>query len=83
LCSAHRDRDRGLRLARLLLEGLRSPAVTKPARFRDAASPVRHETGVRDCEECGTSLPLRAVGRPARYCGPACRQRARRRRAGS
>jgi AcrR family transcriptional regulator len=83
LCSAHRDRARGLRLARLLLDGLRVPVVTKSSRFRDADSRRRHETaerGVRHCEECGTPLRLQATGRPPRYCGAACRQRARRRR---
>lgn len=83
LCSAHRDRARGLRLARLLLDGLRVPAVTKTASFRNATSPPRYGTaarGVRYCEECGTRLLLQATGRPPRYCGAACRQRARRRR---
>jgi hypothetical protein len=47
-------------------------------------SPRRHETGRGGyCEECGTPLRLRATGRPARYCGAACRQRARRRRIAS
>jgi AcrR family transcriptional regulator len=83
LCSAHRDRSRGLRLARLLLDGLRAPAVTKTPGFRDTRPPQRHETpagGLRQCAECGARLRLQATGRPARYCGPACRQRARRRR---
>jgi AcrR family transcriptional regulator len=86
LCSAHRDRDRGLRLARLLLNGLRPPAVTEPAQFRNAVSPARHGTavrGARNCEECGTAMRVQATGRPPRYCGAARRQRARRRRAAS
>jgi AcrR family transcriptional regulator len=83
LCATHRNRARGLRLARLLLDGLRIPAVTKPATFRDNALLGRHETagrGARYCEECGARLRLQATGRPPRYCGAACRQRARRRR---
>jgi AcrR family transcriptional regulator len=84
LCSAHRDRARGMRLVRLLLDGLRTPAVTKPAEFRDVPSRQRHGTAsVRHCAECGTPLPVQATGRPARYCGPTCRQRARRRRVAS
>ena len=82
-CAAHRSRARGLWLARLLLDGLRPAAVTKPTVFRNAAAPSRHETddrGVRHCAECGALLRLRATGRPPRYCGAACRQRARRRR---
>jgi AcrR family transcriptional regulator len=85
LCSAHRDRARGMRLVRLLLEGLRTPAVTELAAFRDGLPAGRRETtaSVRCCAECGTRLHVQATGRPPRYCGPACRQRARRRRAAS
>lgn len=84
LCSAHRDRARGIRLARLLLDGLRPPAITKAAAFRDAPSLQRHETrSARYCVECGARLRIRAAGRPPRYCGPTCRQRARRRRIAS
>jgi AcrR family transcriptional regulator len=82
LCSAHRDRDRE-RGMRLVLNGLRTPAVTKSAVFSDAPSRERHETAaraMRHCEECGAPLRIRATGRPPRYCGPTCRQRARRRR---
>jgi AcrR family transcriptional regulator len=85
LCSAHRDRARGLQLARLLLDGLRIPAVTKSVPFRDGRD-ARHGTaarGARYCEVCGTPLRLQATGRPPRYCGAACRQRARRRRIAS
>jgi AcrR family transcriptional regulator len=83
LCSAHRDRARGLRLVRLQLSGLRATAVTKAGEFRDAPPAQRHETAassVRHCAECGIRLLIRATGRPPRYCGAACRQRARRRR---
>ncbi|MEV4583273.1 helix-turn-helix domain-containing protein [Nonomuraea jabiensis] len=79
--AAHRDQDRGARLVRLLLDGLRARAVTKPEPFRDASPPSRHETSApRHCGECGTPLPERTAGRPPRYCGPTCRQRAHRRR---
>jgi AcrR family transcriptional regulator len=84
LRSAHRNRTRGMRLVRLLLDGLRPSAVTEASAFRDTTPPRRHESaapGVRHCMECGTGLPVRPTGRPARYCGPTCRQRARRRRA--
>jgi AcrR family transcriptional regulator len=83
VCAAHRSRARGLRLARLLLDGLRPAAVTKPAVFRNSAALPRHETdgrGVRYCAECGARLRFQATGRPPRYCSAACRQRARRRR---
>jgi AcrR family transcriptional regulator len=84
LCSAHRDRARGMRLVRLLLSGLGTPPVTKYAAFSDTPRREGHETAVpgavRHCEECGVPLRVQATGRPPRYCGPACRQRARRRR---
>ena len=86
LRSAHRDRARGIWLARLLLDGLRTPGVTKEPAFRDArfSPPQRHETSAaRCCAECGARLRIQATGRPPRYCGPACRQRARRRRIAS
>jgi hypothetical protein len=79
VCAAHRSRVRGLRVARLLLDGLRPAAVMKPVVFRDSAALPRHETdgrGMRYCAECGARLRLQqATGRPPRYCGAACRQR--------
>lgn len=83
LRSAHRNRARGTRLVRLLLDGLRTPSVTKTAALRDAAAHRRHETSAEHCVECGTRLRIRPTGRPPRYCGPTCRQRARRRRTAS
>jgi AcrR family transcriptional regulator len=87
LCSAHRDRARGIRLVRLLLDGLRAPApVTEAASIRDSPLLQRHETAVRSaryCAECGAQLSVRPTGRPPRYCGPTCRQRARRHRIAS
>lgn len=79
LRSAHKSPARGARLVRLLVDGLRTPAVTEASKFRDASSASRHETRAH-CTECGARLPSRTTGRPARYCGPTCRQRARRRR---
>ncbi|MCO5996803.1 TetR/AcrR family transcriptional regulator [Actinoallomurus rhizosphaericola] len=81
LRSAHRDPVRGTLLVRLLLDGLRPGAVTKYDAFRDSSSLPRHGTAAeRHCVECGARLRVRATGRPPRYCGPACRQRAHRRR---
>ncbi|MFL6120109.1 TetR/AcrR family transcriptional regulator [Actinophytocola sp.] len=80
LRAAHRDRTRGAELVRLLLDGLRPPGVTEAADFRDTPGRRGHET-TQHCGECGAPLPVRATGRPARYCGPTCRQRAHRRRA--
>jgi AcrR family transcriptional regulator len=76
LVAAHRSRARATRLVRLLLDSLR---VTESPTFRDTDPGRRHETA--HCAECGARLRLHPTGRPARYCGPTCRQRARRRRA--
>ncbi|WP_433618782.1 TetR family transcriptional regulator [Dactylosporangium sp. CA-139114] len=74
LRAAHRSRTRGARLVRLLVGGL----LTKEVGFRDTDAGRRHET--RHCLECGTRLRIHTTGRPPSYCGPTCRQRARRRR---
>ncbi|MCX4755830.1 TetR/AcrR family transcriptional regulator [Kitasatospora purpeofusca] len=72
------DRAAGIRLVRLTLDGLRpsAPVVTEGRSFRDNRGP--HPAPA--CEQCGTVLTLRPTGRPARYCGAACRQRAHRSR---
>ena len=80
LRSAHPSRTRGMRLVRVLLDGLRSEPVTEFAAFRDENGEPRHGTGAGHCVECGTRLRIRAAGRPPRYCGATCRQRAHRRR---
>uniref|UniRef100_A0AAU3I8E8 TetR/AcrR family transcriptional regulator n=1 Tax=Streptomyces sp. NBC_01393 TaxID=2903851 RepID=A0AAU3I8E8_9ACTN len=78
--AAHRDRNGGTRMVRLTLESLRSPvSVTEGQVFRDVSGTL--DVAPR-CEECGTRLDARSTGRPARYCGATCRQRARRRRLG-
>ena len=73
LFAAHPSPARGTRLVWQLLDGLRRPAVTKGGRLRD-------DDRAESCAECSTPLRLKNTGRPARYCSPACRQRARRRR---
>ncbi|MFC4326965.1 TetR/AcrR family transcriptional regulator [Streptomyces andamanensis] len=79
MLAARRDRPAGLVLVRLTLDGLRpSSDVTEPAEFRDASGVRR--AAAASCEECGAALTVRPTGRPVRYCGATCRQRARRRR---
>jgi AcrR family transcriptional regulator len=73
LCSAHPSRAGGRRLIWQLLNSLRRPGVTKDAELRNGERP-------ESCAECGSPLRVKNTGRPARYCSPACRQRARRRR---
>ncbi|MEV4001496.1 TetR/AcrR family transcriptional regulator [Actinomadura sp. NPDC049753] len=43
----------------------------------ETSAPVRNE---RRCEVCGKPLTSAPTGRPARFCGTACRQKAHRRR---
>lgn len=62
-----RGRARPGRMVELITDALR-PSVTKPV--------VRNVT----CEICNGPLPTSTTGRPARYCSPACRQKAHRRR---
>ncbi|MEU9154744.1 helix-turn-helix domain-containing protein [Streptomyces sp. NPDC048417] len=79
--ATHRDRDGGTRMVRLALDSLRNPAsVTEGRVFRDVPGTLR---SAPRCEECGARLQARSTGRPARYCGATCRQRARRRRLGA
>ncbi|MFD5544339.1 TetR/AcrR family transcriptional regulator [Streptomyces sp. NPDC127079] len=79
--AAHRDRNGGARMVRLALESLRAPSsVTQGQGFRDIPGSFRTAS---QCEECGAWLELRPTGRPARYCGATCRQRAHRRRLGT
>jgi AcrR family transcriptional regulator len=81
LRSAHPSRARGMRLVRVLLDGLRTAPVTTSGPFRDTPGDRRHGTGgAGHCGECGAPLRMPAAGRPPRYCGATCRQRAHRRR---
>jgi len=76
--AAHRDRNGGTRMVRLALESLRAPfSVTQGRGFRD--TPRALHPAPR-CEECGARIEARSTGRPARYCGATCRQRAHRHR---
>ncbi|ATL32715.1 TetR/AcrR family transcriptional regulator [Streptomyces formicae] len=79
--AAHHDRDGGARMVRLALESLRTPSfVTQERDFRDTPGTLH---AASRCEECGARLEARSTGRPARYCGATCRQRAHRRHLGT
>ncbi|MEK2474655.1 helix-turn-helix domain-containing protein [Streptomyces noursei] len=63
------------RMTALMLDGLRADrSVTE----LPVAAPMRHETR---CPVCGAALVVARTGRPARYCGGTCRQKAHRARA--
>lgn len=64
------------RITALALDALRPERnVTKPSN----ETRVSRKDGA--CEVCDRPLTTSRTGRPARYCGPACRQKAHRRRA--
>ncbi|MET8697859.1 helix-turn-helix domain-containing protein [Kitasatospora sp. NPDC004723] len=75
---ARRDRSAGLKLVQLTLDGLHpSTPVTESHGFRDGRG---GHGAAAACEECGAAIAVRPTGRPVRYCGATCRQRAHRRR---
>ncbi|REK89085.1 TetR/AcrR family transcriptional regulator [Streptomyces inhibens] len=62
------------RMTALMCDALRAaPSVTK------LPSEARNHNETR-CEVCGTAIATARTGRPARYCGGACRQKAHRSR---
>ncbi|MEV6065649.1 TetR/AcrR family transcriptional regulator [Nocardia sp. NPDC052001] len=74
------------RPAALILDAMRAtpahPIVTKPPKSdapRDETT-HRNETTRPPCPVCATPIRPTGTGRPARYCSPACRQKAHRRR---
>ncbi|MEU4232526.1 TetR/AcrR family transcriptional regulator [Nonomuraea sp. NPDC026600] len=75
------------RATTLVLDGLRTgrsplPTVTKPVTKPGYRNETSEEPGPpARCEECGTAIPTSRTGRPPRFCGGACRQKAHRRRA--
>ncbi|WP_377266851.1 TetR/AcrR family transcriptional regulator [Peterkaempfera sp. SMS 1(5)a] len=79
MLAARRNQAAGFRLVQLSLDSLRPAAtVTERQIFRDGHG--AHREGVARCEECGAALTVQPTGRPVRYCGATCRQRAHRRR---
>lgn len=81
----HRRQDDPLAPAvALILDALR----THPSPVTEHPKVDRNETGVGNetsapCAVCGTAVRRPATGRPARYCSPACRQKAHRLRSGT
>ncbi|MFB4298380.1 TetR/AcrR family transcriptional regulator [Actinomadura sp. NTSP31] len=63
------------RMTALACDALRPTSVTKLD--NETRLPSRNEGR---CEVCGTPLTVARTGRPARFCGAACRQKAHRRR---
>ncbi|GAA2262545.1 hypothetical protein GCM10009853_014590 [Glycomyces scopariae] len=70
--------DRARRLVEVVWDGLR---VQRNPEIRNETRPVRelsNETAVTEgaCPVCGTPIAPAGTGRPAKYCSPACRQKA-------
>lgn len=76
------------RMARIAMEALEptgNPAVAKPEIGRENRDETRIDAVKRSetdagCSVCGASIQRSSTGRPARYCGAACRQKAHRQR---
>lgn len=68
--------------AALILDALRATpeSVTKPASKARDERPAGNETSTPRCPVCGATINRTTIGRPARYCSPACRQKAHRQR---
>jgi AcrR family transcriptional regulator len=72
----------GLRTGRSPLPTVTLPTVTKHVTKQEARSETPAEPApAARCEECGTIIRTSHTGRPPRFCGGACRQKAHRRRA--
>ncbi|WP_231332235.1 TetR/AcrR family transcriptional regulator [Actinomadura graeca] len=68
------------RMTALACDALRPPGgAAPPPHVRNETKPMSRN-GTTICAVCGTPLAVARTGRPARYCGPTCRQTAHRRR---
>ena len=67
-------------IARTLWQIATHDAVPLPQPRYETRDETRPRHGAPACPECRAPLPTSPTGRPARYCGPACKQRAYRRR---
>ncbi|WP_067888409.1 TetR/AcrR family transcriptional regulator [Nocardia vaccinii] len=72
-----------VKAARIALDALRAapaPTVTKLDGNGSIHNEIRNENESPRCPMCGSDLKAAGLGRPARYCSAACRQKAHRRR---
>ena len=89
-CAAMEQRHRGRAGGAGITAGALTAVVCDGLRTERAVTKVGDETlgesagqrhGTARCEMCGAPVPAARTGRPARFCGAACRQKAHRRRA--
>ncbi|MEV0292979.1 TetR/AcrR family transcriptional regulator [Nocardia sp. NPDC050710] len=76
-----------VRAAVIVMDAMRATAAPVTVTKLAPAAGIHNETGPRNetnpnphCPICRTPLRRSGMGRPARYCSPACRQKAHRRR---
>ncbi|MEU5874287.1 TetR/AcrR family transcriptional regulator [Glycomyces sp. NPDC047369] len=72
------SREQAQRLAEIVWDGLRSERNHEPSNETLTTAAARNEIAVTEgaCQVCGTPVAHAGTGRPAKYCSPACRQKA-------
>nr|BFF26611.1 hypothetical protein GCM10025732_45760 [Glycomyces mayteni] len=70
--------ERAAHLATLFWDGMRAERNHEIRNETSAAPVIRNEIAVTEdpCPVCGTPIAHAGTGRPAKYCSPACRQKA-------
>jgi AcrR family transcriptional regulator len=78
MAQAVESTERARRLAGILWDGLRVERNSEDCNETVPPMATSNETAVtkRACPVCGDPIPETATGRPAKYCSPACRQKA-------
>ncbi|WP_158630352.1 TetR/AcrR family transcriptional regulator [Glycomyces terrestris] len=78
MAAATGSRDRARRLAEVVWDGLRTERNPENRNETPVGSEPRDETVVTEggCPVCGGPIAHAGTGRPAKFCSPACRQRA-------
>ena len=70
------DRHELAPMSALVIDALRAEG-TRNLRYETPVDAGKHNS---TCDSCGTTINRTGPGRPARFCGPACRQKAYRQR---
>jgi AcrR family transcriptional regulator len=72
------SREQAQRLAEIVWDGLRPQRNPETSNETPASVETRNEIAVTEgaCPVCGTPVAHAGTGRPAKYCSPACRQKA-------
>ena len=73
------DRRELAPMSALVIDALRSDPAEN-LRYEKPESAEKHNGEPHGCDSCGTPIDRTGPGRPARFCSPACRQKAYRQR---